>query len=377
MEGQQLLTELGISFNGNPVDPIEWKKANASSGCDIYTSVFQMEFKVANFTVYPSHVYRHVLTRFDNEDSRGKVVVTNNKRNWYGVKGILELFDVTLWDLDDVRDFYSMPSFTSIYNFIRRDVWGTSNLYKLYCTILPIVSSSYDSVPSTKEYNKQKTFRTRLRDMSFTHFSSSCLREGLNVGMCSMKDVAQRLIKEILEEEGISVKQQKDNDTKIGIMIWNWSKPYKYSPTIHSILEALKPFEYRFLVASYLSPSATDYILNAYALYPIHPIELGFQILPIELKDSYQGKNVVFYPSKKGHDRVKEQLKPLVKGVKEIEGIGVTNILAKHCRVLESEDAIFFLANWDDEEAKIVDRELLEYRRKSGVMLIEVPEPII
>jgi hypothetical protein len=34
MRGQKLLAKLGITFNGNPVDPMAWK-INISHGCDI------------------------------------------------------------------------------------------------------------------------------------------------------------------------------------------------------------------------------------------------------------------------------------------------------------------------------------------------------
>jgi hypothetical protein len=150
MRGQALLSSLGISFNGNPVEPTAWK-ANISHGCDICTYIFQMEFKVANFTVYPSHVYRHVLTRFDNEDYRVKVVVTNNKRNWYRVKHILEFHGIFLWDLDDLRNFYSMPSFTSIYNFIKRDVEGTTTCTKLNLVLMLKVNSSNEKMEAKME----------------------------------------------------------------------------------------------------------------------------------------------------------------------------------------------------------------------------------
>jgi hypothetical protein len=150
MRGQALLSSLGISFNGNPVEPTAWK-ANISHGCDIYTCIFQMEFKVANFTVYPSHVYRHVLTRFDDEDYRVKVVVTNNKRNWYRVKHILEFHGILLWDLDDLRNFYSMPSFTSIYNFIRRDAEGTTTCTKLNSVLMLKVNSSNEKMEAKIE----------------------------------------------------------------------------------------------------------------------------------------------------------------------------------------------------------------------------------
>jgi hypothetical protein len=125
MRGQALLSSLGISFNGNPVEPIAWK-SNIGHGVDIKTQLFQMEFKYCNFKVYPSHVYSHVLPRFDDGDSRAKVVVTNNKLYWYSVKYILNAKGIMLWDLKDLKNYYSMPSFISIYNFIKHNVEGTS-----------------------------------------------------------------------------------------------------------------------------------------------------------------------------------------------------------------------------------------------------------
>jgi hypothetical protein len=125
MEGQELLTSFGISFQGNPTEPVEWK-CNVGHGVDIKTQLFLMEFKFCNFKVYPSHVYSHVLPRFDDGDSRAKVVVTNNKLYWYSVKYILNAKGIMLWDLKDLKNYYSIPSFVSIYNFIKRDVQGTS-----------------------------------------------------------------------------------------------------------------------------------------------------------------------------------------------------------------------------------------------------------
>jgi hypothetical protein len=125
MEGQELLTSLGVAFNGNPIEPETWKY-NVGHGADIKTQLFQMEFKYCNFKVYPSHVYRHVLPRFDEEDSRTKLVVTNNKLYWYSVKYILNAKGIMLWDLKDLKNYYSIPSFISIYNFIKHNVEGTS-----------------------------------------------------------------------------------------------------------------------------------------------------------------------------------------------------------------------------------------------------------
>jgi hypothetical protein len=125
MRGQKLLAKLGISFNGNPADPILWK-ANIEHGTDIKTYIFQLEFKYCNFRVYPSHVYRHVLPRFDGADYRIKVVVTNNKARWCSVKYILEANGILLWTLDDLKNYYTTPSFISIFNFINHNVEGTS-----------------------------------------------------------------------------------------------------------------------------------------------------------------------------------------------------------------------------------------------------------
>jgi hypothetical protein len=124
MRGQKLLAKLDITFNGNPIEPVAWK-SNIGHGADIKTQLFQMEFKYCNFKVYPSHVYRHVLPRFDN-DFRVKVVVTNNKLYWYSVKYILNAKGIMLWDLKDLKNYYSIPSFISIYNFIKHNVEGTS-----------------------------------------------------------------------------------------------------------------------------------------------------------------------------------------------------------------------------------------------------------
>jgi hypothetical protein len=150
MRGQTLLSKLGISFNGNPTDPILWK-ANIGHGTDIKTYIFQMEFKYCNFRVYPSHVYRHVLPRFDGADSRIKVVVTNNKAKWCSVQHILEVNGILLWTLDDLTNNYTTPSFISIYNFINHNVEATSNLYKLNLAKTLELNSSNEKVKAKME----------------------------------------------------------------------------------------------------------------------------------------------------------------------------------------------------------------------------------
>jgi hypothetical protein len=66
------------------------------------------------------------LPRFDDGDSRAKVVVTNNKVYWYSVKYILNAKGIMLWDLKDLKNYYSIPSFISVYNFIKHNVGATS-----------------------------------------------------------------------------------------------------------------------------------------------------------------------------------------------------------------------------------------------------------
>jgi hypothetical protein len=46
------------------------------------------------------------------------------------VKYILEANGILLWSLNDLKNYYSTPSFISIFNFINHNVGGTTNLYK-------------------------------------------------------------------------------------------------------------------------------------------------------------------------------------------------------------------------------------------------------
>lgn len=123
---QQLLWfKFHIPFNGNPLSPLLWKHCIAK-GVDVETDNLAMELKFVQHIVYPCHIKKHVIPRFDGIEGKKKVALTNNKSLWTEeAKRLLTAGNISLWDVNDVVNYYSMPSFISIYNFVRRDVEGT------------------------------------------------------------------------------------------------------------------------------------------------------------------------------------------------------------------------------------------------------------
>jgi hypothetical protein len=122
---QNTLSKLKVKFQGNPVNPYFWKRKRGK-GHDIETDTLEIECKYVNCTVYPSHLTENVYPRF--KTTKMKVVLTNNISKWtMKTKEELTKNAVNLWNLDDLTRYFTHPSFTSIYNTIRRIVdEGTS-----------------------------------------------------------------------------------------------------------------------------------------------------------------------------------------------------------------------------------------------------------
>jgi len=91
----------------------------------------------------------------------------------------------------------------------------------------------------------------------------------------------------LINEEGCDIQTE---DNLIGIEVWNHSSPHSYKKRIESVIKNLEPFEYRFLIASFISKEAIREIEDAYIGNPIFVIKLGFHILPQEYLSFYQSK---------------------------------------------------------------------------------------
>jgi hypothetical protein len=192
--------------------------------------------------------------------------------------------------------------------------------------------------------------------------------------------IAEKLVSDILREEGIEVVPHNVNengvdirakDVDIGIEVWNWSRPHEYNSRVQSVLENLKPFQFRALVTSFISDTVKDNIIDNYVISPVLIIELGFQILPKEFKDFYENrKDVVFYPSRQAYTKVKQKLKPLIKRIKDI---GTNRILNKHFPVYEFEDIDLYDAiGYNKQEFNNFLKDLEQH-----IALITVQEPSI
>jgi hypothetical protein len=195
--------------------------------------------------------------------------------------------------------------------------------------------------------------------------------------------IAEKLVSDILTEEGIEVEPHNVNENgvdiraknvDIGIEIWNWCKPHEYNSRIQSIIENLKPYPFRALVTSFISKDVRDYIESTYVLSPIFVIELGFQILPKEWKQFYKNrKNVVYYPSREAYVKVRQRMKPLIDAIKRV---GRDKILDKYFPSYEHGDMVILDATGcTNEQFNNFLRDLEQHREK--VALITVEEPLV
>jgi hypothetical protein len=156
---QQLLWfKFHIPFNGNPLSPLLWKHC-IGKGTDIDTNNLALELKFVQHRVYPCHVLNHVIPRFDGVVGKRKIVLTNNKALWTkDAISILSDYDIELWDVSDLISYYSIPSFVSIYNFVRRDGAPTT---------------LYNAVSEYSEYNKKNTVNNNAKNSATIGENSS------------------------------------------------------------------------------------------------------------------------------------------------------------------------------------------------------------
>lgn len=86
-------------------------------------------------------------------------------------------------------------------------------------------------------------------------------------------------------------------DRKTGIESWDWNDFHSYKDREDSVIDNLKPFENRFIIASYISVR-TQKRFNSEG---INTIELGFQLLPTKWQSWYKKHNLtegkLFTPS--------------------------------------------------------------------------------
>jgi hypothetical protein len=195
--------------------------------------------------------------------------------------------------------------------------------------------------------------------------------------------IAERLVSDILRDEGIEVEPHNVNengvdirakDVDIGIEVWNWCRPHEYNSRIQSIIENLKHYPFRALVTSFISKDVKDYIESTYIMSPIFIVELGFQILPKEWKHFYKNeKNIIFYPSREAYVKVRQRMKPLIDAIKRVRR---DKILARYFPSYDYGDMVILDASGcTNEEFNNFLRDLKEHKEK--VTLITVQDPSV
>jgi hypothetical protein len=75
------------------------------------------------------------------------------------------------------------------------------------------------------------------------------------------------------------------------IEVWDWSRPHCYSERTKSVLENLRPFEHRGLIASFLSPKDKEKIEGYFKDNPVIVRVTGFEWMPREYYSFYSLKN--------------------------------------------------------------------------------------
>jgi len=167
IKGQSLFSKLNIPFSGNPLNKYLWKRLKGK-GTDIQTDTLDIECKFVRCKVYPAHLKRNVYPRFKNNNKK-KIVLTNDKSLWTS-KAIDRLNEskIFLWNEHDVKEYYSKPSFTSIYNSIRTIIECISNLLKFTSNLYKFTVNRVSSIFNRTETNKNQTLNQYLIDKSIS-----------------------------------------------------------------------------------------------------------------------------------------------------------------------------------------------------------------
>jgi hypothetical protein len=134
---------------------------------------------------------------------------------------------------------------------------------------------------------------------------------------------AEEVITTILENNGYSVEFHFVNDNgtdivlsdySVGVEVWNHCKPHNYEKKTNAVIENLKPFQRKFIVASFIS-KPTKAKLEAEGIIVI---ELDYQLLPNEYL-SYYSKTKDTYGKKFSNKAIlntlANQLNPLMMAI--------------------------------------------------------------
>jgi hypothetical protein len=185
IKSQSFFNKLNISFSANPLNKFLWKRVRGK-GTDIQTSTLDIECKFVRKKVYPAHLKNNVYPRFKN-DNKKKIVLTNDKSLWSKTaKEELSKNRISLWNSDNIKEYYSKPSFTSIYNFIKYNMERTTNLYKF---IISKVSILFNKTETDKIESLNRYFPDKNRDITV---KKEVLPE-LNCYNCKNKDICNLL----------------------------------------------------------------------------------------------------------------------------------------------------------------------------------------
>jgi RNase P subunit RPR2 len=235
------------------------------------------------------------------------------------------------------------------------------------CLVPPSNNSlAYKNLSITEGYD----YPTNRTEYTYTvgHAGEHAITEILRESNCNV-------VEHRITENGVDIKLE--DDPEIGIEVWNWSDAHVYNDRTNSVLDNLKPFTFRFLVASFLTEETRNYIIDFYVDNPVMVIELGFQILPKEYEDFYRKKKDTkgkLFLTDRTKDSVKHKIKPIIKMIKKYEFDKLAFKHSKH--ILETSDTVVFDFTGEDEEKRVksFERDLKDY--KQTVHLIGVPESL-
>jgi hypothetical protein len=107
--GHEILLASGTEYKGNPIDPMEWLKDDATKTreerhADFESEDAEFEFKWNNYYLKPSHFVRDILPRFRDRSKRWILVVLD-KSKCRDIKELLEYYNIKLWDLNDLKQY--------------------------------------------------------------------------------------------------------------------------------------------------------------------------------------------------------------------------------------------------------------------------------
>jgi len=162
---QLFLENLAIPFSGNPQDPSDWKRKGCGDNKpkqhrpDIETQTQQIECKFVGHAFYQSYVEGNVFPRF-KDNGKKKVVITNDKTLWFQkAREILAEHNIELWTLADLKEYFSNPTFTSIYNYIKKGYGNCTGV--VTHAILYLVNITLNLIRNTLNSILRAVFETK------------------------------------------------------------------------------------------------------------------------------------------------------------------------------------------------------------------------